>query len=152
MNDMTPGAHISLTLTDVASHGPAVGRHAEQVVFVDYGIPGEEVVAEVERVKRRFANGRVAEVRAPSPDRVEPACPYFGTCGGCQWQHIAYERQVELKRQIVVGQLRKIGHFEDPPVAPMVPAPEPYGYRNHIRLTIKDGQLGYISRPGDGYR
>src|SRR4051794_1582511 len=69
------GERIQLTLTDIASHGPAVGRHGEQVVFVDFGIPGEEVVVEIEQIKRRFANGRVVGVLAPAPERVEPPCP-----------------------------------------------------------------------------
>src|SRR5205814_6983105 len=92
------------------------------------------------------------EVRVAAPTRVEPPCPYFGTCGGCQWQHIAYEHQLVLKQQIVREQLRRIGHFADAPVGPTVASPAPYGYRNHIRLTLEgDGKLGYISRPGDGY-
>src|SRR5699024_3555500 len=106
---------------------------------------------EIEQNKRGFWNGRVVEIHEASPHRVEPPCPYFGTCGGCQWQHIDYEHQAELKRHVIVEQLRRIGKFEDPPVSETLGAPEPYGYRNHARFTItKDGELGFVSRAGSG--
>jgi 23S rRNA (uracil1939-C5)-methyltransferase len=143
---------VTLSLEDIAFRGAAIGREEGRVVFVDFGIPGEEVVAEIEKEKRDYALGRVTEVLRPSPWRVEPPCPYFGVCGGCQWQHIAYEKQLELKQHIVREQLRRIGKFEEPPVSPTVGAPEPYGYRNHARFSLdREGNLGFVSRPGHGY-
>ncbi|MBX6342366.1 MAG: class I SAM-dependent RNA methyltransferase [Thermomicrobiaceae bacterium] len=147
------GERITLELTDIAFEGAAFGRPEGRVVFVDYGIPGEQVIAEIEKERRHYAYGKVVEVLDPAPERVAPPCPYFGTCGGCQWQHIAYERQLEFKRQIVRDQLRRIGKIEDAPVSPTLASPRPYGYRNHARFTVgPDGQLGFVSRPGDGYR
>jgi 23S rRNA (uracil1939-C5)-methyltransferase len=96
-------------------------------------------------------------VLKPSPDRVLPPCPYFGPgqCGGCHWQHIAYERQLQLKAEVVADQLRRLGRIEQPPVLePIALASEAglldFGYRNHAQLvTNAEGRLGYV-RDGVG--
>mgnify|MGYP001198619704 FL=1 len=144
---------IELHLEDMAYQGAAIGREDGRVVFAEYGIPGEDVVVAIERDRKDHSLGRVVAVRTPSPQRVDPPCPYFGVCGGCQWQHIRYEHQLVLKQHVVRQQLRRIGKFEDPPVSPTVPSPNQFGYRNHARFSVDgNGNLGYISRPGHGYR
>jgi 23S rRNA (uracil1939-C5)-methyltransferase len=109
---------IELTLDAIAHGGEAIGRHGGKTIFVPYAIPGERVRVEIVEEKERWARTRLLEVVQPSPDRVEPPCPHFGTdqCGGCQWQHIAYERQAELKAEIVADHLRRLGHIATPPV------------------------------------
>lgn len=144
---------LQLTLDDMAFEGAALGRDDGRVIFADYGIPGEEVRVRVERQKRSFYEGRVIEVIDADESRIEPPCPYFGRCGGCQWQHIAYERQLELKRHVMHDQLRRIGKFEEPPLSPTVPSESPYGYRNNARFSTDDeGNLGFISRGPDGFQ
>ena len=138
---------IKLTLDDMAFEGAALGRVDGQVVFADYGIPEEEVVVQIESSRRHFLEGRVVEVLSPSASRIDPPCPYFGRCGGCQWQHIAYDEQLKLKQHVIHDQLRRIGKIAEPPVSPTIPSSRPYGYRNNARFsTGDDGSLGFITR------
>ncbi len=143
------GQVIELTLDGIAHGGEAIGRHAGKTIFVPYAIPGERVRIELVEERDRWARARLVEVLAASPDRVAPPCPYFGPdkCGGCQWQHIAYERQAELKQEIVADQLRRLGHIPQPNVADIIALADPasegdetrfldYGYRNRIDFAV----------------
>jgi len=137
---------FTLHLTAIAHGGEALGRHEGRVIFVPYAIPGETVRVEVVKEKARWARARLLEVLEPSPDRVEPPCPYFGPgrCGGCQWQHIAYPRQLSLKQEIVRDQLTRLGHLDDPPVQPTRAVGEPWGYRNHVQFAVDpQGHIGF---------
>lgn len=138
---------MELHLTDIAHGGAALGRHEGKVVFVPYAIPGEEVLVEIVEDKGRYAQGRLVEMLSHSPQRVQPLCPHFGShaCGGCHWQHIAYQTQLELKQRIVQDQLKRIGHFESVPVKPVLGSPEPWRYRNHVQFTLDEyGRLGFM--------
>ena len=127
--------------------GEALAYHDDQPVFVFGGIPGEEVEVEVLYRGRRYLAARVAQVLEPSPHRATPPCPHFGTCTGCQWQHIDYAHTLELKRQMVVDALVRVGGFAKPPVAKTMAAPNEYGYRNHARFTVgPQGSLGFVNR------
>lgn len=138
---------VRLTLTDMAYEGHAIGRLEDEVVFVEYGLPGEDVEVELFKRQGGVAFGRVTEVFTASLDRIEPPCPYFGMCGGCHWQHMTYERQLALKQHVVKEQLRRIGKFEVQPVLPTVPAEDPWHYRNHVRLSAgRHGDIGFVRR------
>lgn len=143
-----PGDQLRLRLGELSNRGVAIAHTDEgQVVFVAYGAPGEEVVAEVDRVQKDQLMAHVVEVITPSPNRVLPLCPYFGTCGGCNYQHLTYEAQLEAKRTIVVETLRRIGHLNDVPVPPTVPSPSPWFYRNQARFSAnRRGEVGFTQR------
>ncbi len=143
---------IDVTLDAIAHGGEAIGRHGGKVIFVPYAIPGEHVRVEIVEAKERWARAQLLEILRPSPDRVEPPCPYFGPgqCGGCQWQHIAYERQAELKGEIVADQLRRLGHLAAPSVADVVALADDeglldFGYRNYVQFALTgEGRLGFL--------
>jgi 23S rRNA (uracil1939-C5)-methyltransferase len=127
--------------------GGTIAHDDGRTIFVECGLPGETVIAELDRERAGVFHGRAVEVLDASPDRVEPQCVYFGECGGCQWQHISYPRQLEIKREIVCQQLRRIGHFAEPPVSPTMGCDNPWGYRNHIRFSAKArGEIGFVRR------
>ncbi len=145
--DLSEPERVNVTFSDMAYEGHAFARYADGVVFAEYGIPGESATVDLYRKHGGVAHGRVVEVHEASPDRVEAPCSYFGVCGGCQWQHISYERQLELKRHVVREQLRRIGKFSVQPVNEIVGADEPFGYRNHMRFSAgKRGELGFVRR------
>src|SRR3954462_6015689 len=132
--ELSPGTKVQLTIHDIAFGGEGVARHHDFVVFVPFVVLGEEVEAEIVEVKKRFARAKLLKVVTASPQRVEPLCPYFGDCGGCQYQHIAYASQLEIKRKQVADLFQRVGGFSPDVVAPIVPNPQPYGYRNRIMI------------------
>ena len=142
-----PPERVTVVLGDIAPDGSAIACANDRVVHAEYGLPGEEAVVELYARRGDRFTGRVVQVLAPSPHRVAAPCQYFGQCGGCNWQHIDYPHQLEMKRAIVSGQLRRIGRFEDAPVSATVGAANPWGYRNHIRFTAKSrGEVGFVQR------
>lgn len=144
-----------LTIETLAHGGDSVARLDDgRVAFIKGGCPGDTVLAEITEEHDRFVRGSVAEIVTPSPDRVTPPCPYFGTCGGCQWQHVSYSRQLESKRAMVIDALERIGGLSGVPVSECVPSPREYGYRNKIELIAsKDAQnrliLGFAQAGSD---
>jgi tRNA/tmRNA/rRNA uracil-C5-methylase (TrmA/RlmC/RlmD family) len=129
-----PGQTVRLTIDDIAFGGEGVGRLNDFVVFVPFVALGETAEAELIEVKKRFGRARLLKVLEPSPDRVAPACRYFGECGGCQYQHIAYPAQLRIKHKQACDLLQRIGGIDPALVDPVVPCPEPYGYRNRIMI------------------
>jgi len=124
------GQGLDLAITGLNSSGNGVGRHGEQlVVFVPLACPGDEIRAEVTELRRDFAVARILEIRRPSEHRVRAVCPVFGTCGGCQLQHIDYQHQLVLKTNLVREALVRIGKLESPVVLPCRGMEHPWGYR-----------------------
>jgi 23S rRNA (uracil1939-C5)-methyltransferase len=137
---------INLKVDDIAFGGKGVGRSDGKAIFVPLTIDGETIRAEIVREKKQFAEAEIVEIVESSPHRVKPPCPYFGTCGGCAYQHIDYEHQLAIKWRQVRDVLRRIGKISDPPLRPIIPSPVPYGYRNRITVHALDGAIGFFRR------
>jgi tRNA/tmRNA/rRNA uracil-C5-methylase (TrmA/RlmC/RlmD family) len=128
------GDKLVLRVEDIAFGGEGVARSEGMVVFVPFVAVGELVQAEITEVKKQFARGNLVRVIEGSPERVQPLCSYFGQCGGCQYQHLAYPTQLQLKHNQVQDVFQRIGGLDPSLVEPVIPCPQPYGYRNRIMI------------------
>ena len=145
---MTPpirtGEEVELRVDSLAYGGNGVGRLDGFVVFVRGGLPGDLVRARATKVKRGFAEATRTALLEPGPDRVPAPCRHFGICGGCRFQDYAYEKQIAAKEAQVRDALERLGGFTDPPVTPIVPAAEEYGYRNKLEYSFAPGEDGLV--------
>jgi 23S rRNA (uracil1939-C5)-methyltransferase len=132
---------VTLEIHGLGSAGEGVGHHENYAVFVDGALPGEAVVAQMTDVRKRHGFAKLLEIQRPSPDRTSPLCPLFGKCGGCQLMHLAYPKQLEMKRQRVADAMQRIGKI-DCVVEPCLPSPSPLAYRNKIQLPVQKGETG----------
>lgn len=144
---MQKGDSVRLTIVSSGMGGDGVAKYDGMTVFVPAALPGEEVMAQVVEVKKQYARARVYKLLNASPDRVEPLCPIYYRCGGCEMQHIAYRRQSEIKRGWVRDCIAKECRVT-PDVAEVVTDGRQYGYRNKIQvpLAVVDGKVcaGYF--------
>ncbi len=144
------GDILTLDIHDLAFGGEGVGRVDDFVVFVPFVLPGETVEIELTEVKKNFGRARLRRVIRPAPERVEPACRYFGACGGCQYQHIDYAAQLQFKHKQISDLFERIGRIPRAVIAPVIPCPVSYGYRNRIMIRSqwnKPGQklnIGFV--------
>jgi 23S rRNA (uracil1939-C5)-methyltransferase len=134
---------VRVSVEAVAFKGYGVARVDGKVVFVPYALTGDEGWIEITEEKKRYSTARLLEIIKPSPGRVTPPCPYFGRCGGCQWQHIDDSIQVELKKEILGEILKRIGGLKEIPPVGVVPSPKPYEYRIRVQLKGKGKSMGY---------
>lgn len=127
-----------LEITGIADKGKAIGRHEGKVVFVDGAVPGDLVDVRVIRKKKGHEMAVVEQFHRYSEDRVEAVCSHFGICGGCKWQHLAYEVQLKHKAQIVEDALKRIGKLEIGETRPILAAPETEYYRNKLEFSFSN--------------
>jgi 23S rRNA (uracil1939-C5)-methyltransferase len=148
MTDSHPFHEVHLTTLTYG--GDALGRLPDgRAVFVPFGLPGERVRVKLTEEKRGHARAELVEVLDASPDRIAPRCKHFGVCGGCHYQHLPYEKQLQAKTEILRDQLARIGKIENPPVRPMAAGPEEWHYRNHVQFHLtREGKPGYVSSSG----
>jgi 23S rRNA (uracil1939-C5)-methyltransferase len=137
------GDVLELTIDDLAFGGEGVGRVQGYVVFVRGGVPGDRVRVRMVEARSRFGRAVIESLESPAADRVDAPCPYFGRCGGCRLQHVAYPAQLAFKEKQVRDCLERIGGLGAFELRPILPAPDPYGYRNKMEFTV-------VREPGEG--
>jgi 23S rRNA (uracil1939-C5)-methyltransferase len=136
------GEELDLSIESLAFGGNGVARLDGFVVFVRRGLPGDRVRAHVLKTQRRHAEAVVVEVLEPGPVRVEAPCKHYPVCGGCRFQDLAYETQLEAKHSWVRDSLERIAGIQNPPLEPIVRAEEIYGYRNKMEYSFAPGEDG----------
>ena len=149
-NALAVGQKLTLTVSDIAFGGEGVARAENFVVFIPFVALGEVVEVKLTEVKKNFGRAQLVRVITPSPNRVTPPCTYFGQCGGCQYQHIAYEAQLLIKHKQITDLFDRVGGFPAALIDPVIPCPQPFGYRNRIMIrsqwnkTLQKLEVGYL--------
>ena len=134
--EISQGDLVELKIEKFADQGKSLARADGLVVFVEGAVPGDRVRAKIYKRKKSYAEAVVDELLEASDLRTAPRCFYFGTCGGCQWQHVQYQVQAEYKRQSVEEAFIHQGDFEDVEVRPTIKADSPYYYRNRMDFSF----------------
>ena len=146
----TPNETAELLLEDLGELGDTLAEFEGKYINVFGGIPGEKVLCRIVRYRRRrraIVSAIVLDVLKSSPYRISVPCQYFGSCSGCQWQHIDYKYQLKLKRDLIQRALGTYGELADLQVSSTIPSKNIFGYRNHARFTVRDqGSLGFVNR------
>ena len=135
---------VQVHIGSVAFKGYGVARIQGKVVFIPHTVTGDEAWIELIEEKKRYSMGKLIQIIEPSPWRVTPLCHSFGVCGGCQWQHIDYPIQGELKKEILNDLLRRLGGLMEVPLITIIPSRAPYGYRVRSQLKVRGKALGYF--------
>lgn len=137
MNTLKRGDVITdIVVSSIAAEGKCVARLNGQVIFLTGAAPGDTVDVSLTRIKSSFLEGRVIAIRKPSPHRRDPFCTHFGLCGGCSWQHIAYDAQLQYKQQQVIDNLERLGGLVLPAVRPIIGSDQQQVYRNKLDFTF----------------
>lgn len=137
------------TIEKLVYGGEGLARENGETLFVPFVLPGEQVEVEIAERKKKLLRGRLTQLLKPSPDRIEPRCPHFGICGGCDYQHIAYDAQLALKEEILRETLRRIGRIDWKERIAVHRSP-PWQYRNRAQWKVRplgSSAKGMTSRP-----
>ena len=135
--------NFEVTIEKLIYGGEGLARLDGQVVLVPFVLPGESAAVEAVVRKPGLVRAKLVELRVAYAERVVPACPYFGRCGGCHYQHASYETQLALKRDILAETLRRVGKIESPEEIRVIAA-EPWNYRNRAQFHMGGVELGYL--------
>ncbi len=132
------GDIVELKISDIAFGGKGLTRVNGFAVFVDQSVPSDYVRVRIIKKKKNYAEARILEIIEPSPLRTDPPCKYSNYCGGCKWQFLDYDKQVEYKQQHVAESIEHIGLIQNVPVHPTMPSERIFGYRNKMEFSCSD--------------
>ena len=132
------GHTVELNIENMAYGGRGVARLDGFVIFVGGTVPGDRILARIYKKKKGYAEAGLMELLEASPDRIDPPCPYAGYCGGCQWQHVTYDKQLSFKREHVREPLERIAGLKDVVVHSLLPSENIFGYRNKMEFSFSD--------------
>ncbi len=128
----------NILIADYAAEGKALARVDGKVIFIEGAVPGDTADVLLTKNKKDWAEGRVLKMLKLSAERVQPFCRHFGICGGCKWQMLPYEKQLEYKQQEATQNLKRIGKLADIEILPIAPAPGIVHYRNKLEFTFSN--------------
>ena len=138
-----------LEITDYAAEGKSLARIEGKVIFVSGAVPGDVVDVQLNKNKKDWAEGRAIKIHQLAPDRLEPFCQHFGNCGGCKWQMLPYQKQLQFKQQEVEQNLRRIGKVEDAEFLPIIGSDETVAYRNKLEFSFSNKRYLTTAELGD---
>ena len=138
------GQLVEITITDLTDSGDGVGRYGQKVVFVPDTVPGDRLLARLTLVKPKYAYGKLHQLLETSNHRIKPHCIVADKCGGCQWQHINYEYQLQAKQNQVIQALERIGGLTKPLISPILASQPPFGYRNKATYPLATSTTGQV--------
>ena len=137
---------LTIRINEIAFGGSGVGKADGKVIFVPFTIDGELAKVRITESHKTFSVASVQAILQASPYRDKPPCPYYQTCGGCDYQHIQYAHQLELKRLQVEQALRRIGKMPEIVVPPVIPGSKSYGFRNRITIHSDGRAVGFFRK------
>mgnify|MGYP000523491128 FL=1 len=120
---------LQLTIETLGFEGKSIAHHNGIVVFVEGGVSGDTILANITKKKKKYWEAKILEILSPSPQRTTPQCSHFGICGGCKWQHVEYTTQLHYKHQHVIDALERIGGLQNINILPIIPATQQYSGR-----------------------
>jgi 23S rRNA (uracil1939-C5)-methyltransferase len=128
----------NITVTDVAAEGKAIAREDGKVIFIEGAIPGDVVNIQLTKSKKDWAEARVTKIITPSAKRIAAFCSHFGNCGGCKWQMLPYELQLQYKQNEVEQNLKRLGKVELPEIQTILGSDKQSNYRNKLEFTFSN--------------
>ncbi|HDS00814.1 MAG TPA: class I SAM-dependent RNA methyltransferase, partial [candidate division Zixibacteria bacterium] len=138
------GDRLDVAIERLSFTGKGIGRVNNFVIFIPHTIPGDVVKAEITSRKKRYADARAVDFVSRSSDSIEPRCRHFGICGGCSFQNLPYELQLEAKQDAVQEHIRRIGKIEQPPIDKIIPSDKQLFYRNKMEFSFKPDQEDFL--------
>lgn len=146
-----PYNHVfeDVAVIDIAEEGKGVGKADDFVLFIEKAVPGDIADVQVYRSKKNFGEAKIINIKKPSVYRVTPFCEHFGTCGGCKWQHMTYDAQLQFKQKSVADALSRLGKIDVSDIMPIVPSPEDKYYRNKLEFTFSNKRWLYDGESRD---